>query len=380
MLAFGLVIPDIQIRGDRLGAHGWMLGLLIASYSIAQLITAPLLGRWSDRIGRRKILLVTTALASVSFLFYGFATAIWIMLLARVLQGVAGANIGVAYAYIADVTKPEARAKSMGLIGMAFGLGFILGPVVGAKLVTLGGGEPLLLGYVAAGLAAINFLYVLLLLPDTRIAGSASDRAPTFRNVSRALATPGLGLLLGMFFALSFGFSNLESTFFLLVTKEFRMTQEGGALVLVFVGVISAIMQGGVIRWAAPRFGEAKLLRFAFLCQVPALALIPFAPPWIPLLTATLALGVGMGLAQPSLSSLISRYAPSAMQGGVFGVMQGLGALARVFGPLVANTLFAWQFWAPYAAAASIVMIPLVAAWWVRMPDREEEAVPAMVH
>ncbi|HMS55941.1 MAG TPA: MFS transporter [Fimbriimonadaceae bacterium] len=371
LLSFGLVIPDIQLRGDSLGASGAMRGLLIASFSIAQLLTAPILGRWSDQIGRRKILLITCALAFLSNILYAHATIVWIMLAARVLLGIAGANLGVAYAYIADVTKPEDRAKSMGLIGAAFGLGFIFGPPVGALLIKAANGSPILLGYVAAVLSAINFIYIILFLDETVPKAESNERKPTLHNFAVAFKTPGLALLLVLFFVNNFGFANLESTWFLLAVKDFQMTQEHAAYVLAFVGVVSALMQGWIIRIVTPRFGEVKLYRFALLCQVPALALVPFAPPWIPMLLVIVLLGIGMGLGQPSLSSLISRMAPASMRGGVFGVTQGLGAMARILGPMIGNFLFDIRPYAPYMAAAGIVAIPMLGAWKIKEPEDE---------
>ena len=401
LLAFGLVIPDIQLRGDALGAHGAVRGLLIATFSIAQLLTAPFLGRLSDRIGRRSILLFTTLLATASMIAYAHATELWIMFVARALSGVAGANIGVAYAYIADVTPREERAKGFGIIGIAFGLGFILGPPVGAFLLSRGysaaqlfardaidgaanlipglgvsaghvmhayqSPSPAVLGYVAAGLAFVNFLYVYRFLPEPERheAQPARGLLPSLRI---AFSTPSLGLLMLLFFAANFAFSNLESTYFMLSVHHFGLTQVQGALILTFVGVVSAVMQGYVIRIVAPRYGEVKLIRLAYLCQVPALLLIPFAPPWLPQLAVVLLLGVGAGLAQPSLGSLISQAAPPWMQGGTFGLTQALGALARILGPLAGNAFFDVRPWLPYALASLVMLIPLLGAWRVRDP------------
>ncbi len=216
LLGFGLVIPDIQLRGEKLGAQGVILGLTIASFSIAQLLTAPLLGRWSDSVGRRRILLITSTLSWLAYLFYAHATVLWIMIAARVLGGIGAANLGVAYAYIADVTEPKDRAKAMGVLGASFGMGFIFGPPLGSYLVQLGHGGPLVLGYTSASLCLVNLLYIYFVLPESLKRGSreGEERAPSFRNLHKALATPGLPLLLVMFFAVNFGFSNLESTFF----------------------------------------------------------------------------------------------------------------------------------------------------------------------
>lgn len=387
LLAFGLILPDIQLRGKELGAQGWQIGLVIAIYSIAQLLIAPFLGRLSDRIGRRKILLATTLLAGLSFWVYGHATELWMMMVARALGGVAGANLGVAFAYIADVTKPEERSKGLGLVGAAFGLGFILGPPIGALLVRAGDGSPIVLGYVAAILSLLNFVYVLRVLPESRKPGTSGERQPGLvHNFRVAFRTPGLAILLAMFFALNLGFTNLESTFFSLLERPgwiFSLTADEarlkGALILGFVGIVGAFMQGYLIRKLTPRFGEVRLLRFGYLLMVPGLALTPFAPLWVPMLAVVLLLGIGSGVSQPSMSSLISRNAPKEMQGGIFGITQSLGATARVLGPLISNNLFPIQPYYPYLVGAALVLFPAIAAWWLKMPKDvgETEGVPA---
>ncbi len=397
LLSFGLVIPDIQLRGEALGGKGVVLGLMIASFSIAQLLVAPVLGRWSDTIGRRGILLATSLISMGSFVAYGHADVLWLMFAARVLSGMGSANIGVAYAYVADVTRPEDRAKGMGLLGAAFGLGFIFGPIAGAFLAGIDhrrhleamglpgagadslqafGGQPLVLGYAAAALCLLNFLYVLLFLPESLKGGvvrSDGPRGSSLQNMAKALATPGLGLLLGLFFAYGFAFSNLESTYFRLAVQHFHLTQEHGALILTVVGIVSAVMQGVVVRMVTPRFGEVRLVRFAFLLQVPVIAMVPHAPPWLWQMIAVVLLGIGAGLSQPALSSLISRSAPPEMQGGIFGVTQALGALARIAGPLVANGLYdRFGVAYPYLAAGLVMLVPALGAFRIGEPGAEQ--------
>lgn len=383
MLGFGLVIPDIQLRGDSLGAEGAMRGLLLATFSIAQLTTAPLLGRLSDRRGRRPILLATTLLSAASFLFYAHADALWAIFASRFLGGVAAANIGIAYAYIADVTTPSERAKGMGLIGAAFGLGFIFGPVLGANLVAWGGGGPRLLGYVAATMALANSAYVALLLPESRHRDAgvvAGTRRGGWHHILIALRTPQLGTLLALFFVANFGFANLESTYFLLAVQRFGLTQTEGAYVLAFVGVLQAFVQGFLVRVATPRFGEVALLRFAYCLQAPALALIPFATPWAAQLLCVGLLGLGSGLGQPSMGSLVSRHAPRDMQGGIFGVTQSLGAMARILGPLCGNALFDVRPYLPYLVAGAVTLVPLGAAFRFRAsPTDAGPAEPSAV-
>lgn len=383
MLSFGMAIPDIQLRGERLGATGWLLGLLLASFSIAQLLTAPYLGQLSDRIGRRKVLLVTCTLTFLCFLLYANATALWLLFAARILAGISGANIGVAFAYIADVTTPQERAKGMGLVGAAFGLGFIMGPPMGAFLVKLGNGSPALLGYVAAVLGLVNLYFIWKFLPEPeRVIPKTTGNAyaQTWQGVLTALRTPGLGLVILLFFASTFAFSNLESTFFRLMEQRWLLTQEQGALVLAWVGVTAAIVQGGLIRPLSKRFGEPNLMRFGYWAQVPVLALVPFSPPWIPLLLGSMLLGLATGVASPSTSSMISRLAPVTLVGSIFGVTQAVGALGRILGPMTGSVSFDISPALPYFIASGVMLVPAVCSLFVKLPKAEPsqgtEAVP----
>lgn len=384
MLGFGIVIPDIQRRGEALVGLGWQLGLMIAVYSIASFIFSPILGRLSDKIGRRGILLITPLLAALSFFIYGFATEAWVLVLSRALGGLSAANLGVAFAYVADVTKPEDRSKSMGLIGMAFGLGFIFGPPIGGLLgqidhkiylasqgLTLNDktemvafhGAPFLMGMAATAICLINFFVILFYLPESLKPGAEKARAFNVKSLITAFRTPGLGILLALFFVANFAFTNLESTYFNLVHIQFGMTQDKGVIVLAVVGVATAFMQGFLIRKLLVRFSETWLLRFSYLAQGPLLLSVPFFPPWIPILAGAVGLGLATGISQPVLSGLISRQSPPEMQGGIFGVTQGLGAMARIIGPIAGNFMLKINPVMPYAVAACLMLIPLGLAW-----------------
>ncbi len=371
MMSFGTVIPDLQLRAESLGAKGFIAGLVLAAFSIAQFIVSPFLGRWSDHVGRRRVLMITCTLATISSLLYCFATTLPIIFASRILLGVAGANIGVAYAYISDVTSPDNRAASMGKIGMAFGFGFMFGPPLGAEMVKLGHGSPVLLGLVSAAFAFINLIFIIFFMPDA----PPSPREPAelaklspIAKLFKALATPGLGFLLMLFLIANFAFSNLESTYFLLCHDLYHIDAMHTALILVFVGLVAAIVQGALLGRLVKRFGEVNLLRTAYMLQAPALASVPFIMPWIPVLIGCAILGIGSGMSSPTLTSLISKSAPAALVGGIFGITQSLGAIARILGPLVGNSLYAFKPWLPYAVAGSLMLIPLVMAQKVPRP------------
>lgn len=380
MLGFAMFIPDLQLRGETIGRAafgesgvGWFIGISLATYSIAQLITSPILGRLSDSKGRRIVLLLSTALSAISYVIYAHAHAPAAILTSRALSGIAAANIGVAFAYVADTTAPEDRAKSLGLMGMAFGLGFILGPPIGAQLLQAGKDDPMLLGYTSAVLSTINFLFVLRWVPESLKPDRVVSERHPIADLKHAMMTPGLGVLLSIFFMVNLGFTNLETTFFRLLEEpswifHLKEPKQAGAMILAAVGVVGAFTQGFLIRKLQPKFGELKLLRYSYLVFVPMLALVPFAQLWIPMLMGVACLGVAQGLAVPSLNSMISRRAPGTMQGGIFGITQGLGAFARVLGPLMSGPLFSWRPYAPYLAGALLAFGPAVAMWTVVRP------------
>lgn len=381
MLAFGMAIPDLQLRGESLGARGLLLGLIQSSFSIAQFFTAPILGRWSDSAGRKPVLLFSTLLSLGAFISYGFAFSIPMMFLSRILGGIGGANIGVAFAYIADVTKPEERAKGMGILGAAFGLGFIFGPVLGYFLVEWGGGGPGLLGLVGSLLCLLNFTFIWFAIQETSTRRQPASRSvgESVRLLGRALRTPTLGTLILLYFSANFAFSNLEATFFRLIHAQYGMQREG-AFALAWVGITAAIIQGGLIGRLAKRFGELNLMRFGYAIQSPTLAMVPFLPPWIPMLIGCTFLAIGTGIANPSTSSLVTQNAPPDMQGSVSGVIQSAGALARMLGPSVASLLF--EVWAPlpYLVAAGLMIIPVALALSLKSQMKAEQEGGGILH
>ncbi len=379
LLGFAMFIPDLQLRGEQiiraeLGANapaglvGLWVGIFLAAYSVSQLLTAPLLGRLSDTRGRRIVLLISCLLSIGSYVVYAHAGTIFWILVSRVLSGVAAANLGVAFAYVADTTAPEDRAKSLGLLGAAFGLGFIMGPVIGAQLLRVSNDSPVLLGYVTAGLCVVNFLFVLFCVPESLKPEQVVEKPKMIEDLKVAFRTPQLGLMLLMFFAINLGFTNLETTYFRLIADpnwifKFEDPKGQGALVLAMVGVVGVLVQGVLVGILTKRFGEHRVLKYSYLLFIPSFFLVPFTPLWFPGVLVIIGLGLGNGLAQPSLSSLISRNAPPTMQGGIFGITQALGALARAIGPLVSNPLFNWKPWAPYALGTLIALFPAIAAW-----------------
>ena len=396
-----MFIPDLQLRGEGLAMTflgkpstavevGIMVGFGQSVYSIAQLLTGTWLGRLSDVKGRRIVLLGSSALSVVAYALYAHADTIWLLWLSRALSGIAAANLGVAFAYVADVTTPEERGPKLGLLGAAFGVGFIIGPALGAKLLGIGHDSPMILGYTAAILSAVNFVLVYALVKESNTTRQDSGKKSFVATLKEALSVPGLAILLGMFFMMNLTFVNLETTYFRLLADPswiFKVKAENvknfGAIILLVVGVTGAITQGGLSRVIIPKLGELKTVRIFYSAFIPIFASVPYIPMYFPGIFGTVALGLTNGLAMPSMNSLVSRRAPREMQGSIMGLTQSLGSLARVIGPLFANWLFQHTPSYPYLYGAALALIPAVLAWTVLKPSdpaTDSEPTASMAH
>jgi DHA1 family tetracycline resistance protein-like MFS transporter len=365
LVGFGLVIPLLPFYAVRFDASPEQVTLLMAVYSLMSLLAAPLWGRLSDRVGRRPVLLASLFAACLAYLWLGFASRLWMLFAARALAGAGAGNIAAAQAYIADITKPEDRARGMGLIGAAFGLGFIIGPALGGWLA---GSDPATAdvvtpAWVAAGLSALALLGVLFLLRESlprerRGLGAAKGRLAA---LAEALRRPVLSRLMLIYFLVLLAFSGMESTFALWAMAAFGWGPGQVGYVFAYVGVIAAVLQGGLIGRLARRFGEDRLLLCGLALIAGGLLVLPL-PHTVPFVGVALtALAVGMGLVQPSLQSLISRRAGRDEQGEVLGVSQSVGSLSRVLGPAIAGVLFAGLGRdAPYFWGAAVVAIALL--------------------
>jgi MFS transporter, DHA1 family, tetracycline resistance protein len=376
LIGFGLVIPLLPFYAELHGASPELVTLAMASYSAAQLVAAPLLGRLSDRWGRRPILIVSLIGSTLSYVWLGVAYGLWVIFAARLLAGACAGNIAAAQAYIGDVTRPEDRARGMGMIGAAFGLGFILGPALGGLLA---GSNPTpqalaLPAFVAAGLSFTALLGVLFVLPESlppeRRGGARRGRVDM---VLDALHRPEMRRLVVLYFMVIVAFAGMETTFAMWAERQFRWGPVQVGLVLAYVGVLSAMVQGGLIGRLARRFGEERLLLAGLTAIGIGLVATPLSRSVPALLAGTAFLALGMGLTQPSISSLLSRAAGRDRQGETMGVAQSAGSLARIVGPALAGVLFgAFGRQAPFWSGALIVAVAVLLAW--RLERREAPA------
>jgi MFS transporter, DHA1 family, tetracycline resistance protein len=391
LLGFAMFLPDLQLRGEGLvkqllGANASTLaiGLLVgfgqSIYSIAQLATGTWLGRYSDINGRRPVLIISAALSVVAYIIYAHAGNIFLLYFSRVLSGIAAANLGVAFAYVADISPPEKRSANLGALGAAFGLGFVIGPALGAFLLKQGNDSPVLLGYTTAVLCLINLVLTYLFVKESNFNRLAAGKASFIANLRTALKVPGLSVLLLMFFMMNLSFTNLEATFFRLLAEPnwiFKVPTEQvkmfGAIILVVVGITGAVTQGGLVRVIVPKLGELNTVRYFYTAFIPVFISIPFFPFYFPGIIGTILLGLTNGLSGPSMNSLVSQRAPREMQGSILGLTQSLGSLARVVGPMFANFLFGVKPYYPYLWGGLLSLIPAVLAWTILKPMAKTE-------
>ena len=351
LVGFGIVIPVLPFyaEGTKFGATPREVGLLFASYSFMQLIFAPVLGRLSDKYGRRPILLISLLGTSLGFLILGFATTLWMLFLGRIIDGISGGNISTAQAYIADVTTKEDRAKGMGLIGAAFGLGFVFGPAIGGVLSRWGINVPFLF---AGTLAFANAILLYFTLPETvtpdHPARTSAASGRGWGQLIVSLKNPRLGFVMTIYFLSIVAFSIMTAVFSLFMLFRLGYDAFHNGWVFAYVGVISAIIQGGLIGKLVKRFGEPALAVTGGLLFSASLFVVPFIGPAIGLigiLSTGAVTAIGQALSGPSLSSLASKSAGAGEQGGVLGAMQSVASLARAVGPALAAFLI-------YSAAA----------------------------
>jgi MFS family permease len=405
LIGFGVVLPLLPIYSDQFGASGLLVGVIMASFSAMQFLFAPAWGRLSDRIGRRPVLLVSTAGAAASYALFGVGSglttakaALAVILISRALAGVCGANITVAQAYIADITPPDQRSKKMGLIGMAFGLGFIFGPAIGGVSIKLFGlTGP---GWVAAALCAANFFLALTILPESRQPGSAPvSQRPRLNQWVRVMGQPTIGLLVFVFFLATFCFTCFETTLGLLVAKNFNLVDPSlklnsfelmdrkrfgdaataATVLFAYCGFVGAFVQGGPLGRLVKSIGEPRLVAVSLLLVALSLAPLPFIHgdaklsvgvlfrqaglPWWELFGALGLLAIGSGLTRPPLFGMLSILTPPDEQGETIGVAQSAGSLARIFGPMFAGGLFHLHPTWPYLACAGLALMTGVLAW-----------------
>ncbi len=391
LIGFGLIIPVQPFLAESLGAVPAVITLLGASYSLMQFLFAPFWGRLSDKVGRRPVLLTSIAMAATGYLVFGLADKLWILFAARMLSGFGGANIGAAQAVIADSTTPENRAKGMGLIGAAFGLGFILGPAMGGYLGQFGLAAP---AFVASGLSFANLIFAYFNLPETYpkekrgipSVGGHGKTPLSLAALKQASLHVNVKELFAFILVFTIAFSLMEQVLGLFVQHYWVPVGSGHlsgesakraalltANILIVVGVVATIVQGGLIGRLVKTFGERRLMLTGSCLLVLTFLTIPFIGQSgiYPLMLVNAAfMAASTGMINPSWSGFLSRSVDPGAQGTVLGLGQGLASLGRVFGPAVAGTLFQMDARMPFFVGAGLLCGCVVIATQLRSPER----------
>ncbi len=333
LVGFGIVVPILGRYAERFGASGLQVGLMFASFSVAQMVFAPILGRISDKVGRKPVIVFSLIGTAVGSFVTGAAGALWVLFLGRILDGASGASVAVAQGAVADIAPPEQRARLMGMLGAAFGVGFVVGPALGG-LAALGG--PHVPFYLAGSIAAVNAVAAMIRLPETK-----PDTSHITEKSQRGSAlSPALKRFALVGFLSMLGFAGFEATFSIWGEKQFGFTEGSASLVFVFVGVTLVAVQGGLIGPLTQRLGSRKLLRIGLSLVAVGLLLLGVTTTWPVLFVALFLLSLGQGISGPSGSALVAELAPVERRGEAIGYQQSTAAFGRVAGPVMAGALF----------------------------------------
>lgn len=369
LVGFGLVLPILPLYAERYHASPATIGLLVASFSVAQLVLSPVWGRVSDRIGRKPVLLVSLAGTCVGGLLTGLAGSLWVLFLARVLDGASGASVSVAQAAVTDVAAPDQRARLLGLLGAAFGIGFVVGPALGS-LAALGGPRvPFILAGVLAG---ANALVASRRLTETH----PFPQARPGREKAVEWRRQGLPALLIVTFLTLVAFSAFEATFSLLGQRRLGFGLASSAAVFTVIGLLIVVVQVGLVHPVVSRLGESGALRLGLVLDAVGLAILADLHSIVTLAPAVVALTIGQGLITPTLAAIVAGRVPADRRGGVLGVQQATGGLARVVGPVVGGVTFAQLSpSAPYVIGAALALLAVGVV--ATQGDRFSDAVRA---
>ena len=387
LVGFGIVIPILPLYAENFHATPMTIGWLTGIYSGMQIIFTPILGKLSDRFGRRPVLLVSIAGTAVGFALMGMANSLTLLFIARILAGITGGNISIPQAYIADVTAPEKRSRAMGMIGAAFGLGFTFGPLIGGMMSRISYSAPF---FFAAGLAVANAVLVYVILPESL---SPEHRAKPHEEASMAeVFRHGRGVMFALvvatYFFLIAGFAIMTTLFALFTEKRFGYDAHANGYLFGFIGIITVIVQGGLIGRLIKIFGEVALTRTGMILTTLSLALLPLSNNLTILLLVCAGLAAGSGFASPPLSGLASQMIDRTWQGRALGVMQSAGSTGRLVGPLIGGWLLMFDLRkpvseygrTPFLVGALLCFIGAILAFCVKKPadDHSTEDIAAL--
>jgi multidrug resistance protein len=383
MVGFGIVVPVLPLYTERFAASPFAIGMLLAVYSGMGFIFSPIVGALSDRLGRRSILLLSTIGQATGFFIMGAANSLLWLFVARIIDGIFGANVSATQAYVADVTSPEDRSRAMGLLGAAFGVGFIFGPLIGGVLSQISLSAPF---YFAASLAAANAVLIFFVLPESlpvkdNSRGNHETFVTLFRQGLGAIILP----LMAAYFFMMTGFSILTSFFAIFTEDRFGYNASANGYIFAGIGLIAVIVQGALIGPLVKNFTEKRIAIVGLAFLACSLFAMPLARTTLMLLLVSAGIALGNSLINPTINGLVSRSVNKYWQGRVLGLMQSSASLGRFFGPLLGGWLLAFNsrrtldfgkapFWV--GSALLVVSLVLTTTVSVRQPDTQEAGLP----
>ena len=371
VLGFTIILPLLPFYAERFGASPMLIGALLAAYAACQLISGPFLGRWSDTIGRKPLLLVSQVGTCLSFILLAFAPNMTWVFLARILDGVTAGNISLAQAAISDVTAPHERGKAFGKVGVAFGIGFLIGPALSGFLSRFGYAVPILTG---AALSGLSILATILLLPADRTkTAKAQSGAPIklidLKQYAGFFNLPGLRLRLVQLFTFIMAFSMYTSGIALFAGRRLEINGKmfgpsDVAYILAYGGLLGILIQGFMMGRLIKRFGELTLVKFGFIALAIGMLVLSIANGLIVALLAANFTALGHGTLRPTLNSLVSQSVGPQEQGAVLGLSQSLQSMAQILAPLIGGWLIEQRVESVWALAAALFAIfGLVVPW-----------------
>ncbi|MEI6690303.1 MAG: MFS transporter [bacterium] len=343
LLGFGIILPLLPYIAEQYSASPLQIGLLAASYSFFQFIAGPILGRLSDRYGRKKLLVISQFGSVLGYIMLGLANSLPLLFLSRIIDGITGGNISIAQAYVADVTTKENRAKAMGMIGAAFGLGFMLGPAIGGYLSRFGYFVP---AYFAAAIGLVTTFMTAFVLKETvnlRDAAKNPKSALTLERFREVFQIHPMGLLIVVYFLVNLGFSVMQGVYALWSQKQFGWGPTQVGSLFAFIGIMSIIAQLKILPWFLKNFGERMSLKMALPLMAIGFLLIPISTIFGGLavhLLANVFISLGNSLSNPTITAIASENVPKEEYGGTLGILQSAASVGRIGGPILGGWLF----------------------------------------
>jgi DHA1 family tetracycline resistance protein-like MFS transporter len=384
LLGFGIIIPILPVIAKKMAIQSGLhldadvaVGLTMSVFSLMQFLFSPIWGSLSDKIGRRPIILGSILATAVGYIMLGISQTFVVLFLARLVAGIGSANISAAQAYIADITPPQERAKKMGLIGAAFGLGFVFGPPIGGALFSAGG--LMWVGFATAALCLLNFALAWFTLPESLSEKNTEHRSfiSSFTGLRHVWKEEIIGELFIINVIYIAAFSMMQVNASVLWSEHFHLTEKEVGYMFGFIGICSAIVQGGLIGTIQKTLGLKRMLLYGCPVVAVGLSIIPLpSQEWfIPVqLTAVLFLAMGNGMLMPAINSLISVNTPAHDQGKTLGLLQSTGSLARSVGPVVSGFLYSAAFFLPYLSAGALMLLTLLLA--IRLSSKLKITAP----